>query len=464
LISFAYLLILTIPLPLGIKLTEGSTKSEHLWQGEQRRFTFKVEKGSSYAVTISPGTFPNTDFLLYVFDGPYGVIGKAINDGGTGQGENYIFQATKTGRMTIVVKRIGGTGASGYFSARYDEVVPTSYTNAKLSIRPGAFIGIIFPTLVFAFFAFLLVVSDREIKRSLIRKENNMLLKIVSIEEVLTKRNHDLTESDIESLVINYSEVKKFYNRLNLDESEKISEKLTEIHEKLGLFLLDIAEHLLEKGDFVKAELRVFDAEVCYYESPRIDELKHQIQVIRQTRTSRKRIENLKELNKQRKEEFKKIINRYTTIDLVEMAELLNFTDKIALQEWLMSLPEEDEFLIEDDLVILPKGLKNDSRKTEKIVDSMEYFKHKTCYWCGYPISSNDNICVECGKKIPICAVCKLPISFGDKIGKCPHCDAHGHLVHLQEWSKTQGKCPHCRKKLPLEAIINISQPEKKER
>ncbi|MHA1435210.1 MAG: hypothetical protein ACTSO7_15315 [Candidatus Heimdallarchaeota archaeon] len=62
--------------------------------------------------------------------------------------------------------------------------------------------------------------------------------------------------------------------------------------------------------------------------------------------------------------------------------------------------------------------------------------------------------CTSCGKEILKCVVCKLPISFGEEIGKCSLCEAKGHLVHMEEWVKTQGKCPYCQQELPLQGVI----------
>ena len=49
--------------------------------------------------------------------------------------------------------------------------------------------------------------------------------------------------------------------------------------------------------------------------------------------------------------------------------------------------------------------------------------KHLTCYWCGFPLDKPSEFCSDCGKEIPHCVVCKLPISFGDEIGKCGLCE-----------------------------------------
>ena len=87
--------------------------------------------------------------------------------------------------------------------------------------------------------------------------------------------------------------------------------------------------------------------------------------------------------------------------------------------------------------------------------------KHNTCYWCGVPIEKDQRFCPECGETILRCSVCKLPISFGEEIGKCSLCETKGHLVHLQEWVKTNGKCPHCLQQIPLEGIVKIVEEKR---
>ncbi|NHK31090.1 MAG: hypothetical protein FK730_07040 [Asgard group archaeon] len=84
--------------------------------------------------------------------------------------------------------------------------------------------------------------------------------------------------------------------------------------------------------------------------------------------------------------------------------------------------------------------------------------KHQTCYWCGYPLDKHGEYCPDCGKEVFRCTVCKLPISFGDEIGKCRLCESKGHFTHLFEWVKTKGSCPHCLQNISTDAIITVSK------
>jgi hypothetical protein len=85
------------------------------------------------------------------------------------------------------------------------------------------------------------------------------------------------------------------------------------------------------------------------------------------------------------------------------------------------------------------------------------------CYWCGFLLEHELVECPECKNEALKCSVCKLPIDFNDEVGFCSLCQIKGHLIHLQEWVKTQGKCPNCLQKLPLEGIIIFSK-EKSEK
>ena len=84
------------------------------------------------------------------------------------------------------------------------------------------------------------------------------------------------------------------------------------------------------------------------------------------------------------------------------------------------------------------------------------------CGNCGMPINPDDTVCPTCNQEILRCAVCKLPISFGEEAGKCSLCGSVAHLSHFQEWVKIKGKCPTCQKKIPLEGIVPLSMEIKK--
>ena len=100
--------------------------------------------------------------------------------------------------------------------------------------------------------------------------------------------------------------------------------------------------------------------------------------------------------------------------------------------------------------------LKNDKYQRElSSIDSI-------CFYCGIPIEKYSRTCPDCKKNVLLCTVCKLPISFGDSIGKCSLCETIGHLSHIQGWVKKQGRCPRCLREIPIEGIVPMKELPKK--
>ncbi len=160
----------------------------------------------------------------------------------------------------------------------------------------------------------------------------------------------------------------------------------------------------------------------------------------------------------ERVNDLKQIFKRYNSISLKEMAKILAFQDTIALQNWLLDLPDDITFVIDNGFVIIPDGLKENTIEAEtkinKIAHDLSSLKHFTCYYCGNPLEEDNQFCAECSKELLICSVCKLPIAFGDDVGMCSLCETKCHLSHLQEWIKIKGECPVCMQKLPMESIV----------
>jgi len=77
-----------------------------------------------------------------------------------------------------------------------------------------------------------------------------------------------------------------------------------------------------------------------------------------------------------------------------------------------------------------------------------------TCFYCGFPMEIEQEICNYCKENSLKCVICKLSINFGDAVGSCSLCEAKGHLAHMQEWIKIQGKCPVCLQALPIEGVV----------
>jgi len=93
-------------------------------------------------------------------------------------------------------------------------------------------------------------------------------------------------------------------------------------------------------------------------------------------------------------------------------------------------------------------------------IKPVSFSKEYICYHCGNPLDKEAKTCAACNSEALRCSVCKLPISFGEEVGKCSLCETKGHLVHMQEWVKVKGKCPTCMKKIPIEGVVPISGVE----
>ncbi|NHJ50013.1 MAG: hypothetical protein FK733_19630 [Asgard group archaeon] len=87
-----------------------------------------------------------------------------------------------------------------------------------------------------------------------------------------------------------------------------------------------------------------------------------------------------------------------------------------------------------------------------------------SCRHCGIPINKDAIVCDDCGKDILRCVICKLPVSFGEKIGQCSLCQAQGHLEHMQDWVSEKNKCPYCLQEIPVESIIPVIADEEEKK
>ena len=101
-------------------------------------------------------------------------------------------------------------------------------------------------------------------------------------------------------------------------------------------------------------------------------------------------------------------------------------------------------------------------KSKDQIIKPVSFSKEYICYFCGNPIEADTKTCPSCQNNVVHCNVCKLPITFGQEVGKCSLCEVKGHLTHLLEWVKVKGKCPTCMKKIPLEGVLPISGIEVK--
>lgn len=84
-----------------------------------------------------------------------------------------------------------------------------------------------------------------------------------------------------------------------------------------------------------------------------------------------------------------------------------------------------------------------------------------SCYYCGSQINTSMAKCVNCGRDILKCSVCKNFITKNQERGNCPHCQTPYHLSCLENRIKVFGRCNNCRKEISEKDIQkHISEEE----
>ncbi len=180
-------------------------------------------------------------------------------------------------------------------------------------------------------------------------------------------------------------------------------------------------------------------------------------EVIRQEQ-ERKRIAYINANEKKLLEKFETILKMTESVEISDVAKSLAISES-QLFEKLIQWQDVLPFKIDGDFIEVQNTTDFTQSVREKIAEISKYY---SCYQCGFPIESTSQICPDCKSDVIKCAVCKLPISFGDEIGSCVLCETKGHLTHMQEWLKTQGTCPVCLQKLPVEGLMQKKTKSKK--
>jgi hypothetical protein len=171
-------------------------------------------------------------------------------------------------------------------------------------------------------------------------------------------------------------------------------------------------------------------------------------EALRQQR-ERDRIARINANEKKLLEKFEDILEMSESVEISKVAKSLALTETQLFEkliQWQDILPFkiDGEYIEVDDTGDFAQSIR------QKIAEMTKYY---SCYHCGFPIERTAETCPDCKQTIDRCAVCKLPISFGESFSICSKCETKGHDTHLQEWVKTQGKCPHCLQKVSLKDI-----------
>ncbi|MHA1188523.1 MAG: hypothetical protein ACTSSK_17010, partial [Candidatus Heimdallarchaeota archaeon] len=71
-----------------------------------------------------------------------------------------------------------------------------------------------------------------------------------------------------------------------------------------------------------------------------------------------------------------RILTRYKSLSIEKMAKLLKFDDSIIVEEWLLELPDELAFKIENEEIIMPEILYTESPESkERIKELLKSFQ-----------------------------------------------------------------------------------------
>ncbi|MHA1126732.1 MAG: hypothetical protein ACTSQX_13990 [Candidatus Heimdallarchaeota archaeon] len=193
-------------------------------------------------------------------------------------------------------------------------------------------------------------------------------------------------------------------------------------------------------------------------EREKLRKQKHEAREARRQEEERERIAQINTNEKKLLEKFESILKMSESVEISDVAKSLAISESQLFEkliQWQNVLP----FKIDGEYIEVKDTDDFSQSVREKIAEISRFY---SCYICGFPIEIHTDTCPDCKSDISKCAVCKLPISFGDDVGSCPHCETKGHLSHMQEWQKTQGKCPVCIQKLTAKGIIQKLVKEKK--
>ena len=134
------------------------------------------------------------------------------------------------------------------------------------------------------------------------------------------------------------------------------------------------------------------------------------------------------------------IMKRTSTISTTELAALLDFTNITSLLSWLYTLPETWKF---------------------RVIGEMVDFNIKDVIHCIYCRSKLEEVedcgpivCMNCGRKTPICEICKNIIHAGEKLVQVSTCGHIFHKEHIVEWIKVRGKCPVCKEEINEDYLV----------
>ena len=171
-------------------------------------------------------------------------------------------------------------------------------------------------------------------------------------------------------------------------------------------------------GDFKKRQ------EEKKKERNKIRKQKQKEKEAKRQQEERDRIGRINENEKRMLEKFESILEMSDRVSLQQVAKSLAITEA-QLFEMLIQWQDRLPFKIDGDMIEVEDADDFSQSIREQIAETVKYY---SCFECGFPIERTTEICPECKNIIDKCDVCKLPISFGDSIGKCRLCETQDTL------------------------------------
>jgi len=120
-------------------------------------------------------------------------------------------------------------------------------------------------------------------------------------------------------------------------------------------------------------------------------------------------------------------------------------------------LPLERVFIKDTEETLTLEQLDKLYTKDKTILIKEQGIKNLRCIYCSYQLEQIETdgpiICLNCGKKTPICEICKGNIVEGENIVVIKSCGHLFHKEHILEWINAKGTCPICRKRITKVSI-----------
>lgn len=132
---------------------------------------------------------------------------------------------------------------------------------------------------------------------------------------------------------------------------------------------------------------------------------------------------------------------------------LLNSHEEINLEEKAKEMQSETNSLLYNLTKIIPSGYFPHAILKDTLIQRGDKVQLNSC-GCGSDISDTTLPCVNCGKTLPQCMVCRIGIFSSERKSFCGFCEQVAHHNHLAAWLHIKKECPHCRHQLNNNEIL----------